>query len=117
MARALYRCNWKVSNPGEAETFEEQEIEIIYIEYPIIKETDKTWTIKIGNIHNGKYGDKSTTVVLKDQSGKRFAYSTKERALEAFIIRRKSYGGRLISQFENNNRLIRIAKKLQETNS
>lgn len=114
MGKVLYRCNWKVSNPGEAETFEEQEIEIVYNEFKVIKETEKTWTIRIGTLHNGKYGNKSTTVVLKDQSGKRFAYATKQRALEAFIIRRKSYGGRLRQQLKNNTRLIRIAKELKE---
>lgn len=114
MGKVLYRCDWKVTNPGEAETFDQQEIEIVYKEYSVTKETDKTCTIKIGSHHKGKYGDKSTTVVLKNQSGKRFAYATKERALEAFIIRRRSYGGRLRQQIENNSRLINIAKNLKE---
>jgi hypothetical protein len=113
MSKVLYRCDWKVTNPGEAESFEEQEIEVVYKEFAVIKETDKTYTVSIGKLHNGKYGDESKTIVLKDQSGKRFAYATKERALEAFIIRRRSYGGRLRSQIENNNRLIKIAKELQ----
>lgn len=112
-AKVLYRCFWE-DKCDCAETFSQQEIEIGFTEYPVIKETDKTYTVNIGKYHNSKYGTKSNAVVLKDQSGKRFAYATKERALEAFIIKRRSYGGRLKQSIKNNDRLIGIANQLGE---
>lgn len=110
-SKVLYRCFWE-DKCDCAETFSQQEISIGFTEYPVIKETDKTYTVKIGKYHNGKYGDKSKTVILKDQSGKRFAYETKQRALDAFIIKRRTYGSRLKQSIKNNDRLIGIANDL-----
>lgn len=112
MDKVLYKAYW-VNTNLDAEYWSEQVIEIKFKEYPVIKQTDKTYTVRIGTYHNGKYGDKSKTVVLKDQSGKRFAYETKERALEAFIIKRKSYGRRLKNLTIANNNVIEIATNLR----
>lgn len=112
MSKVLYRCVWRDSNEGDSETFSQQKIEIVFEELPIIKETAKTYTIRIGKFYNGFYGDKSKAVVLKNQSGKRYAYATKERAIEAFIIKRRSYGSRLKQSIKNNDRLIGIADQL-----
>lgn len=112
MSSVLYRCCWRDKNEGSSETFSQQDIEVLFEEYPIIKETDKTYTVRIGRLNNGKYGDESKTTVLKDQSGKRFAYTTKKRALEAFLIKRHSYGRKLKQAIKNNDRLIGVGEEL-----
>lgn len=107
----LYSAYYQIDNSDQAETFSEQKISIGFSEFDIIKETDKTYTIetKGWNKEKRNYLPRKR-IILKDQSGKRFAYTTKERALEAFIIRRKSYGRKLNQAIKNNDRLIEICK-------
>jgi len=101
VAKILYRCGWKNTNPY-AEFYSEQTIVIIYEELTVVKETTKCYVVNHG---------KNKRNILKDQSGKRYAYETKERALEAFIIKRESYHRKLKSMLKNNERLIKISNE------
>jgi len=97
----LYRCHWRDLNT-HSERYDEQKIVVIFEELPVLKETQLCFWV----YHNWK-----RRLVLKDQSGKRYAYTTKERALEAFIIKRTSYARRLKQMVKNNERLLKIANE------
>lgn len=107
----LFNCYFEVINESQAETFSEQKIGIGFKEYDVIKQTDKTYTIETTGWNKEKrnYFPRKR-VILKDQSGKRFAYSTKERALEAFKFKRLRYNSILKSKIKYNERLIEVIK-------
>jgi hypothetical protein len=85
---------------------------IEYIEYHIIKETKcGFWIFKYR-----KYGSKKFVLKNEHCSGKRFAYTTKEKALAAFICRRERYDDILSSQMTRNNKALFFARELFSKN-
>lgn len=80
--------------------------EISAKEFKVIKETKcGYWFHK-----HGQYGPKKFT--LKG-SGKRFAHTTKEMALDAFIHRRRFYQALIEQRMKGNLEVIRIAVEMQ----
>lgn len=112
--KVLYRCNFEIANSGCAETYADQEIEISYQEFKVIKETPMCYWIETPSAYNKVHGDYRTgkRLVHKDPDGKRFAYLEKSDALRGLLHRRLSYRARLKQQVKNNDRLIEIIKKL-----
>ena len=83
--------------------------EIVLEEYHVTKETKcGYWIWK-----HRKYGPKK--FVLKGESTpvKRFAYTTKEAALDAFIYRRRFYQRLMESRMEGNEMVINAALELK----
>lgn len=108
MRTILYRADFEILNHSYAETWSEQELGLVYHEYPVIKETKEGYWIE--RVDKRKE-DKPLRFVLKEQSGKRFAYLTKDRALEALLYRRRSYNGRLKSLLRANEKLMNLIKE------
>jgi len=107
--KIMYKCGYQITNQGEAETYSQQKIEVIFFEFPITKETPQSYWIDAA-----KWDYKlSKKLVLKDGSGKRFAYLKKEDALRGFLHKRLSYGARLRSGLKNNERLIGLINEEQ----
>lgn len=75
---------------------------IVYIEFIVIKETPKCYWILVGS---------KRKLVLKDSIGKRFAYATKELALNAMLIRRQRYQSILNQRVVGNKTVIEVIKK------
>jgi len=89
-------------------SFEEVFTPKVYVkEYKIISKTDCGWWIH----KHGSYGPKK--FVLEGQ-GKRFAYPTKEMALEGFIYRRRRYQRILETLVKGNRKVIKVALQLQK---
>lgn len=79
---------------------------IEFKEFKVIKETKCGYWFHA----HGKYGPKKFT--LKGD-GKRFAHTTKELALQAFIYRRQFYQRLIVSRMAGNLKVISLAKEMQ----
>lgn len=82
-------------------------------EHEVIAETAKTYVIEtrgynevLKNYHPVKRR------ILKDPNGKRFAYDTKEGAVNGFLHKRKRYRTILRNQLKRNDLVIEIATKM-----
>lgn len=85
---------------------------IEYVEYKIISETKcGYWIHKHRN-----YGPKKFVLKNEHQAGKRFAYTTKESALNAFVFRRLRMRDILNSQTKRNNKTLDFAYELIANN-
>lgn len=63
---------------------------------------------------HGKYGKEKFVLKNEHTPGKRFAYTTKEAALDAFIYRRRFYQGLLESRVIGNRKVIEAACNLRD---
>lgn len=75
---------------------------IVYKEFIVIKETPKCYWLLVGS---------KRKLVLKNSDGKRFAYVSKELALNAMLIRRQRYQSILESKVKGNKLVIDVVKK------
>lgn len=75
----------------------------IFDEFEVISETENTYLIQY-QIFKKR--------VLKSQDGKRFAYSTKEAAVNGFLHKRLRYHSILNSKLKGNSIVIEIAKRM-----
>ncbi|AGO47538.1 hypothetical protein Phi4:1_gp005 [Cellulophaga phage phi4:1] len=75
---------------------------LVYDRFQIVKVTPKGYTIKIWS---------TTTRWVSSSSKKRFAYKTKEEALEGFILRKRRQIKILQAQLSKAKRFLIIAEK------
>lgn len=61
----------------------------------------------------GKYGKEKFVLKNEHSAGKRFAYTTREAALDAFLYRRRFYQRMLESRVIGNQKVIEAAMELK----
>ena len=101
----LYRYN-EFTDYGDADDIpEDSTTKVILIKFEVIRETKCCYVI------NGYPKDR---FILKDQSGKRYAYATKENALESFRIRNLRRMSILTEQLERSKKAREIYKNKKD---
>lgn len=111
-----YRYQEQIQNAGYMDEFDffhmasYDNVSLKLEEWDVVKETPKGYWIR----QNIEPFWASDDMWVSKTSRKRFAYPTKEEALESFLIRKRKYLGHLERNLTNTKRLIQLAENLKD---